>query len=289
MKTDHTGISSLMSRHGIRLSKSLGQNFLCDNNVVHKVIDSADISKDDLVIEIGPGGGSLTELLAQKAGRLAAVEIDKRLMPLLEERLSPYDNITLINNDILKIDISKDILSLFPGYRSYKVVGNLPYYITTPIMMKFLEYSIKPEIMVIMMQKEVADRICAGPGSKDYGSLTIAVNFYSSPERIMNVNPGCFIPKPDVTSTVLRLRKRDQPLAEVKSMDMFFKIVRAAFSQRRKKAANSISNTLGADVPRDKIEEFLTGMGKVSDIRAEQLSIKEFALLSDMIYKYVNR
>ena len=236
---------------------------------------------------MGPGAGSLTKELVGLAGNLVAVEIDKNLIPLLNDIMSGFDNTSIINSDILKMDIKKDILDSYKKYKSYKVVANLPYYITTPIIMKFLESREPPESMVVMMQKEVADRINSGPGSKAYGSLSVVSGYYCRVKKIMDVSPNCFYPKPDVSSTVLRMDIREFPEVSINNETFFFKVVRSAFSQRRKKVSNSITNTLGMDISRADIEKILEMIGAPADVRAERLSIKSFALLSNELQKIV--
>ena len=276
-----------MSGYGIRPVKSLGQNFLADKNTIEKIVKAAEITSEDLVIEVGPGAGSLTKELVGLAGNLVAVEIDKNLIPLLNDIMSGFDNTSIINSDILKMDIKKDILDSYKKYKSYKVVANLPYYITTPIIMKFLESREPPESMVVMMQKEVADRINSGPGSKAYGSLSVVSGYYCRVKKIMDVSPNCFYPKPDVSSTVLRMDIREFPEVSINNETFFFKVVRSAFSQRRKKVSNSITNTLGMDISRADIEKILEMIGAPADVRAERLSIKSFALLSNELQKIV--
>ena len=276
-----------MSGYGIKPIKSLGQNFLVDKNTINKIITAADITGEDLVIEVGPGAGSLTGELAFCAGNLAAVEIDRNLIPLLGDIMKDSDNAEIIHADILKIDIKKDILDKYPKYNSYKVVANLPYYITTPILMKFLESKYPPSCMVVMMQKEVADRISAGPGGKDYGSLSVVSGYYCRVKKIMDVSPNCFYPKPDVSSTVLRMDTRENPEVAIDDESFFFKLVKSSFSQRRKKASNSIANTLGYDIGKKQIESLLEEMDLPGDIRAERLSIAEFAELSNKLGKIV--
>ena len=276
-----------MSGYGIKPIKSLGQNFLADNNTIEKIINAADITKDDLVIEVGPGAGSLTKELAQRAGNLIAVEIDKNLIPLLEDVMSDFKNTEITHSDILKTDIKKDILDKYNKYNSYKVVANLPYYITTPILMKFLESNNPPSAMVVMMQKEVAERINAGPGSKAYGSLSVVSGYYCRVKKIMDVSPNCFYPKPDVSSTVLRMDVREIPEVAIDDEVFFFKLIKSAFAQRRKKVSNSIANTLGLNINRADIETILKEMEVLADIRAERLSIKDFAILSNKLAKIV--
>ncbi len=275
-------------RPRIKPVKSLGQNFLTDMNIAKKIIDSAQIGPEDLVIEVGPGTGSLTAGLCEKAGKVVAVEIDRNLIPLLQEKISGYQNVEIINEDILKIDVSKQILDKNPGYKSYKVVANLPYYITTPVIIGFLKCEKPPELMVLMMQKEVGDRIMASPGGGEYGSLSVLCQYYCEIEKVTNVSPGCFFPKPDVTSSVLKMSARVRYKLNAKKEEMFFTVVKSAFSQRRKKVSNSISNTSGLGVSREIIEGILDEIGLRKDIRAEQLAIADFIELSAQIGKFVN-
>ncbi|MFO7611463.1 MAG: 16S rRNA (adenine(1518)-N(6)/adenine(1519)-N(6))-dimethyltransferase RsmA [Clostridia bacterium] len=285
MKTKAAGKMPDNPIYGIRPVKSLGQNFLTDNNIAEKIVGSAEIKETDLIIEIGPGAGSLTGRIAALAGRLVAVEIDKNLIPVLKNKLENFGNVEIINSDILKMDIAGDILCRYPGYLSYKVIANLPYYITTPIMMKFIECEIPPERMTFMMQKEVADRIKAGPGSKAYGSLSVVVGYHCIVSKVMDVSPNCFYPRPEVTSTVLNMDYRTKDKANLIQEDMFFIIVKAAFAQRRKKVSNSIANTSGLDISREQLEHMLMDMGLKTDARAESLSIENFADLSNGISK----
>lgn len=277
-----------MSEYGVRPVKSLGQNFLIDNNTIEKIIDSAGITSDDLVIEIGPGTGSMTKELASLAGNLVAVEIDKKLIPLLEDSMAEVKNFELINADILKTDVKSDILDKYKQYKSYKVVANLPYYITTPIIMKFLESPYPPSLIVVMLQKEVAERIAAGPGGKEYGSLSVVSGYYCRVKKIIDVSPNCFYPKPAITSTVIRMETREAADVLIDDEAFFFKIVKSSFAQRRKKVSNSISNTLGLEVNRADIEKILVEMGQNADARAERLSIDNFAELSNRIKTLLN-
>jgi len=276
-KTEGSSLFTRLEKHGIRPVKSLGQNFLTDRNVINKIVDAAGICSDDLVIEIGPGAGSMTDILADRAGAYVGVEIDRHMIPLLEELLSDHDNTSILNMDFLETDIRKDVLGLYPEFNSYKVVANLPYYITTPIIMKLLESDSPPVKMTVMMQREVADRMRALPGSKDYGSLTVAVGVFCDVEKVMDVSRNCFFPKPDVTSTVLNLLNKGKDILKGNDRDLFFSIVRASFSQRRKKMSNSLVNTSGFSVTREQVEGILTEMGLPPDIRAEKLSLDQFA------------
>ena len=280
----------LMKKYNIRLTKSLGQNFLIDNNIIKKIVDSAGISSSDLVIEVGAGIGNMTSEIASRAGKVIAIEIDRHLIGALTENLKSFDNVKIINNDILKLNIDKDILSLknpvsesdeFVPER-IKVVANLPYYVTTPIIMKFLEEATDINMLVLMVQKEVADRMVAQPGGKDYGVLSVAVQYYAKPEKIFDVSPGCFVPPPDVHSTVVRLNINKEPLVKVNNKEMFFKTVKAAFGQRRKTLVNALSNSGYFNFDKEKIKLILHNLGISENLRGEALSITQFAELSNM-------
>ena len=287
MKDSISDMFKRMSEYGIKPVKSLGQNFLLDNNTIEKIIDAANITANDLVIEIGPGAGSLTKKLAKRAGNLIAIEIDKKLIPLLNDVMAGVSNFELINADILKIDIKSQILDKYPNYTSYKVVANLPYYITTSIIMGILESDNPPSSLIVMMQKEVAERMAAGPGNKTYGSLSVVSGYYCRVKKIMDVSPNCFYPKPAVSSSVIRMDVRDNPEVTIDNERFFFKLIKSAFAQRRKKVSNSISNTLGLNINKIDIEILLEDMGLVADIRAERLSIQDFAVLSNRLPKIV--
>ena len=287
MKDNISDMFKRMSEYGINPVKSLGQNFLLDNNTIEKIIDAANITANDLVIEIGPGAGSLTKKLADLAGNLVAIEIDKKLIPLLSDVMAGVSNFELINADILKTDINSQILNKYPNYTSYKVVANLPYYITTSIIMGILESDNPPSSLIVMMQKEVAERMAAGPGTKVYGSLSVVSGYYCSVKKIMDVSPNCFYPKPAVSSSVIRMDVRDNPEVTIDNERFFFKLIKSAFAQRRKKVSNSISNTLGLNINKIDIEALLEDMGLVADIRAERLSIEDFAVLSNRLPKLV--
>ncbi len=288
MKTDEGSLFDRLKKYDIRPIKSLGQNFLMDKNVISRIIESADIGQDDLVIEIGPGAGSLTEIISRKAGAFAAIEIDRHMIPLLEDLLKDNKNSMLINKDVLDVNIGEEILSVFPDFKSYKVVANLPYYITTPIIMKFLESDRPPELMTVMMQKEVADRLRAVPGCKEYGSLTVAAGVFCDISKVMDVSSNCFFPRPDVTSTVLNLRSKGKDILKGIDRNLFFSIVKASFSQRRKKMSNSLANTAGLSLTRDSLESIIDGMGLPKDIRAEKLSLEQFIELSSEIERLLN-
>lgn len=279
----------VIKKHGFNFQKKFGQNFLVDTHVLNKIIDSADISKNDCVIEIGPGIGTMTRRLADKAGRVIAVEIDKNLIPILEDTLRDFDNIIIINEDILKVDINK-LVKEFNDNRPVKIVANLPYYITTPIIMGLLEGEAAIESITVMVQKEVAERMNEKAGTKDYGALSLAVQYYADTYLVANVPPHCFIPRPNVASAVIKLTKHANPLVKVKDEAMMFKLIRASFNQRRKTLVNGLKNSKELDFKKELIEEALKSIGKDINIRGETLSLDEFAQLSDFLSDnvYVN-
>lgn len=281
----------MIKKYNIRLIKTLGQNFLTDNAVISRIVDAADIDRNDAVIEVGPGIGSMTSQLASQAGRVTAIEIDRYLIPALKENLAESPNVTLINDDIMKVDLKQIVSSaLKPGQDNVKpervkVVANLPYYITTPIIMKFLEEDLKITAMVFMVQKEVAERMAAAPGSKDYGALSVAVQYYAHPEKVFDVPPHCFIPQPDVHSTVIRLKVYDTPPVVLKNKEMFFKTIKAAFGQRRKTLVNALCNSGYYNQNKEEMKEILKGIGIGENDRGEILSIMQFAELSNSFSK----
>ena len=256
--------------------KKYGQNFLIDEHVVDKIINAAGIDKDTLVLEIGPGIGTLTQHLAEAANEVAAVEIDDKLIPILENTLSSYSNVRIIHGDILKQDID----AIFNG-RPFKIVANLPYYITTPIIMSLLEGRVNAQSITVMIQKEVAQRMEASPGSKAYGALSLAVQYYSEPYLAANVPPNCFMPRPNVGSAVIRLNILEKPPVSVKDEAHMFKLIRAAFNQRRKTLANAVKNFEGLSYERERIEEALRTLGFDERIRGEAMTLEDFARLSD--------
>lgn len=274
-------IRQIREKYGFKLSKSLGQNFLADKNIIDKIIEGSLIGDDDLVIEIGPGIGVLTQAAALKAKKVIAIEIDKHLIPILAETLSEQDNIEIINKDILKTDLG-DLISNNPGYQSVRIIGNLPYYITTPIIMKVLEEHVAADSMTIMLQKEVADRIKAKPGVKDYGALTVAIQYYCTAFTVTNVPKEVFIPRPNVDSTVIRLSINKEKPVELQSETLFFQTIKAGFGQRRKTLLNSLTGLNG--LTKEEVGQVL----KAADIdpgrRAETLSIQEFARLSNKFF-----
>ena len=280
MHSTSANTKSIISQYGIRPTKSLGQNFLNDNNIIEKIADAACIEKTDLIIEVGSGIGNMTRILAFKAGKVIAIEIDKHLLEALNSNVSEFSNVEIINADVLKMDF-KDILKNHSG--KIKVVANLPYYITSPVIMKFLEDVSGIDSMVFMVQKEVAQRIVAKPGRKDYGILTVAVQFYSEAEMIFDVPPHCFIPQPKVDSTVIRLSVREHP--DVNNVDKrkFFRVVKAGFGQRRKTIVNSLCNSGCFQKSKEEITEILRGVGIRENQRAEELSILQFGQLAELL------
>lgn len=273
--------AEVLNKFGISAQKRYGQNFLIDSNILEKIVKSAGITKDDTVLEIGPGIGTLTQHIANAAGKVICVEIDTKMIPVLEYTLSEFDNVTVINQDILKADI-KGILAEH-GAQSAKVVANLPYYITTPIIMELLEKDLPIESITVMIQKEVAERMQVGPGSKDYGALSLAVAFYSNAEVKMTVSPNCFIPRPNVDSAVIRLDKLKEPRVSVNNKSEMFRIIKGAFEQRRKTLTNALSHSSAYKTDKKKIEDALIQMGKNVNIRGEELTLEEFAVLSDIL------
>lgn len=273
----------VLDKYGFSFQKKFGQNFLIDAHVLEKIVDAAEITKDDCVLEIGPGIGTMTQYLCERAGWVFAVEIDKNLIPILEDTLSEYDNVKVINEDVLKLDIQK-LADEENGGKPIKVVANLPYYITTPIVMGLLEGGVPLKSITMMIQKEVADRMQVGPGTKDYGALSLAVQYYSKPSVICQVSPECFIPKPGVGSSVIRLECYDVPPVEVRDDKNMFKLIRAAFNQRRKTLTNAISNG-GLGISREQCAEALRKLGLSETIRGEALTLEQFAALSDELYK----
>jgi 16S rRNA (adenine1518-N6/adenine1519-N6)-dimethyltransferase len=282
-------VRRILRKLNIRPTRAFGQNFLSDRWVMQKIAGAAELTPKDTVLEIGPGLGSLTSWLAEDAGCVVAVEIDRRLVPVLHDLLIGYRNVHIINADILRLDLKKELAPFMTSPdstpRSLKVVANLPYNITTPVIMKLLESGLEAECMIFMVQKEVAVRIMAEPGGKDYGALTVAVGYYSRPSVIMDVPPDCFIPRPEVESTVIRLDLYKTPPVELKDKDLFFKVVKAAFGQRRKTLANALSNAgyIGAD--KEQVRMLLEKTGIEEKQRGETLSIRQFAELSNHLFE----
>ena len=274
-----TGTIDILKKYNFNFQKRFGQNFLIDSHILEKIVESAEIMKEDCV----PGIGTMTQYLAESAGQVIAVEIDKSLIPILEDTLSPYDNVTVINEDILKVDIQKLVEERNAG-KPIKVVANLPYYITTPIIMGLFESHVPLDSITIMVQKEVADRMQVGPGTKDYGALSLAVQYYAKPEIVAYVSPDCFIPKPNVGSAVIRLKRYDRPPVEVRDEAFLFRLIRAAFNQRRKTLANGIGNAQDIPCGREQAQEALEKLGFSPSVRGEALTLQGFALLSNEIY-----
>lgn len=277
-----------MEKYDITAQKRFGQNFLTDEKILEKIVDAADITKDDLVLEIGPGTGALTGKLCERAGAVRAVEIDKKLIPVLEETLSGFDNLKIINSDIMKEDLNSLFADDEKKYRDRKIAANLPYYITTPVLMKILESHLPVSSVTVMIQKEVADRIKAGPGTKDYGSLSLAVQYYSKPHVVVNVPPECFFPRPGVGSVVLKMEIYEDKPVKTENEELMFRLIRAAFNQRRKTLVNAVKNYEGLDFNRDEIEEAVKKIGKKVNVRGEELSLSEFAKMADLFDKGIS-
>ncbi len=271
-----------IKKYEFAFQKKFGQNFLIDDHVITKIINAAEITKDDLVLEIGPGIGTMTQYLAESARKVIAVEIDKNLIPILGETLAEYDNVTVINEDILKLDINRLVEEENAG-KPIKVVANLPYYITTPIIMGLFESHVPLQSITVMVQKEVADRMQVGPGSKDYGALSLAVQYYAKPYIAANVPPNCFIPRTGVGSAVIRLTRYEEPPVTVKDESLMFKLIRASFNQRRKTLQNGIANSPELPYSKAQVEKALEKMGLAANVRGESLTLAEFAKLSDII------
>ena len=273
---------AVLQRYGFNFQKKYGQNFLIDTHVLDKIIGAAQIGPDDFVLEIGPGIGTMTQYLAEAAREVVAVEIDTKLIPILQDTLKEYDNVTVLNEDILKVDIRK-IAEEKNGGKPIKVVANLPYYITTPIIMGLFESEVPLDSITVMVQKEVADRMQVGPGTKDYGALSLAVQYYAEPYIVANVPPNCFIPRPAVGSAVIRLTRYQEKPVKVNDASFMFKIIRASFNQRRKTLQNGQYNSSELRIPKEKTVAALEEMGLTPTIRGEKLSLEEFAQLSDIL------
>lgn len=276
----------ILQKYQFTFQKKFGQNFLIDTHVLDKIIRAADIGKDDMVLEIGPGIGTMTQYLAEAAGKVIAVEIDKNLIPILTDTLSGYENVQIINEDVLKLDIQRLVEEENAG-RPIKVVANLPYYITTPIIMGLFESHVPLHSVTVMVQKEVADRMQTGPGNKDYGALSLAVQYYAEPYIVANVPPNCFMPRPKVGSAVIRLTRHEKPPVEVEDERLLFDIIRASFNQRRKTLANGLNNSDRLDVPKEAITEAIQQLGKGPSVRGETLTLEEFAKLSNSLWRYM--
>ena len=273
---------AVLQRYGFNFQKKYGQNFLIDTHVLDKIIGAAQIGPDDFVLEIGPGIGTMTQYLAEAAREVVAVETDTKLIPILQDTLKEYDNVTVLNEDILKVDIRK-IAEEKNGGKPIKVVANLPYYITTPIIMGLFESEVPLDSITVMVQKEVADRMQVGPGTKDYGALSLAVQYYAEPYIVANVPPNCFIPRPAVGSAVIRLTRYQEKPVKVNDASFMFKIIRASFNQRRKTLQNGLYNSSELRIPKEKTVAALEELGLTPTIRGEKLSLEEFAQLSDIL------
>ncbi|WP_100401262.1 16S rRNA (adenine(1518)-N(6)/adenine(1519)-N(6))-dimethyltransferase RsmA [Bacillus sp. FJAT-42315] len=280
-----TRTKEILQKYGFSFKKSLGQNFLIDPNILHRITATAELTKDTGAIEIGPGIGALTEHLARTSGKVVAFEIDQRLLPILADTLSPYDNVKVVHEDVLKADVARIVQEEFTDVKDLMVVANLPYYVTTPIIMKLLEENIPLKGIVVMLQKEVADRISARPGTKSYGSLSIAIQYYMEAETAFIVPKTVFMPQPNVDSAVIKLIKREKPAVEVESEKFFFTVTRASFAQRRKTILNNLTNQLPqGKAHKEQIIEALEQAGIDPTRRGESLSLAEFARLSNQLY-----
>ena len=274
----------VLQKYQFNFQKKYGQNFLIEPQVLETIVDAAHIQTDDCVLEIGPGIGTMTQYLAEQAREVVAVEIDKALIPILQDTLSEYHNVTIINEDILKVDLEKLVKEKNDG-RPVKVVANLPYYITTPIIMQLFESHVPLHSITIMVQTEVAQRMKVGPGTKDYGALSLAVQYYSRPEIITHVPPTCFIPRPNVGSTVIRLTRYEKPPVEAADESFLFSLIRASFNQRRKTLVNGLGNASGLNLSKAQITEALEQMGLPANVRGETFTLEQFARLSELLYR----
>lgn len=278
---------AVLQKYGFVFQKKYGQNFLIDPHVLDKIVAAAGIGPDDFVVEIGPGIGTLTQYLAYAARSVCAVEIDKNLIPILEDTLSDYDNVEVINNDVLKVDLAALAKEKNNG-RPIKVVANLPYYITTPIIMGLFENHVPVDSITVMVQKEVADRMQTGPGSKDYGALSLAVQYYAEPYIVANVPPNCFMPRPKVGSAVIKLTRYEKPPVDVKDEGLMFRLIRASFNQRRKTLVNGIRNSGDFSLSKEEIEDVFNRCNLPLNIRGEALTLEQFAMLANCIYDEKN-
>ncbi len=276
----------VLQKYNFNFQKKFGQNFLINTGILEDIIDAAEITKDDFVLEIGPGIGTMTQYLCESAREVIAVEIDKNLIPILKDTLSTYDNVEVLNEDILKVDI-KTLAEERNAGKPIKVVANLPYYITTPIIMGLFESHVPIDSITIMVQKEVADRMQEGPGSKEYGALSLAVQYYAHPEIVVNVPPSCFMPQPKVGSAVIRLTRHPQPPVDVENEKLMFQIIRASFNQRRKTLANGLNNFPGLNLSKEVIQQCIEELGVPVTVRGEALSLEQFAQLSNIIGKHL--
>lgn len=273
---------AILQKYNFNFQKKFGQNFLIDPSVLERIVDSAQVSEDDCVLEIGPGIGTMTQYLAERAREVVAVEIDRALIPILQDTLSAYKNVTVINADILKVDIGRIVEERNEG-KPIKVVANLPYYITTPIIMSLLESRMPLKSITIMVQKEVAERMQVGPGTKEYGALSLAVQYYAKPEIVANVPPNCFIPRPNVGSAVIRLTRYEEPPVQAKDERKMFALIRASFNQRRKTLANGLANAAGLGITRERVTQVLEEMGLPATVRGETFTLEQFAELSNLL------
>ena len=271
----------IINKYSFAFQKKFGQNFLIDSNILESIVSAADITKDDFVLEIGPGIGTMTQYLCEAARQVVAVEIDKMLIPILKDTLSEYDNVEVINQDVLKLDI-KALAQEKNNGKPIKVVANLPYYITTPIIMGLFESKVPIESITIMVQKEVADRMQTGPGSKDYGALSLAVQYYADAKVQLNVSASCFMPRPKVDSAVIKLTAHEKPVVDVDET-LMFKVIRASFNQRRKTLVNGLKNSSELDYTKEEIVQAIKAIGKEENIRGEKLTLEEFAALSNSL------
>ena len=271
----------IINKYSFAFQKKFGQNFLIDSNILESIVSAADITKDDFVLEIGPGIGTMTQYLCEAARQVVAVEIDKMLIPILKDTLSEYDNVEVINQDVLKLDI-KALAQEKNNEKPIKVVANLPYYITTPIIMGLFESKVPIESITIMVQKEVADRMQTGPGSKDYGALSLAVQYYADAKVQLNVSASCFMPRPNVDSAVIKLTAHEKPVVDVDET-LMFKVIRASFNQRRKTLVNGLKNSSELDYTKEEIVQAIKAIGKEENIRGEKLTLEEFAALSNSL------
>lgn len=270
----------IIQKYEFAFQKKFGQNFLIDTHVLDKIINAAGVTKEDMVLEIGPGIGTMTQYLAEAAGKVVAVEIDANLIPILKETLESYDNVVVMNADVLKVDI-KQLAEEYNGGRPIKVVANLPYYITTPIIMGLFEGDVPIDNITVMVQKEVADRMQVGPGSKDYGALSLAVQYYAEPYIVANVPPNCFIPRPNVGSAVIRLTRHKKPPVEVQNPVLMFKLIRASFNQRRKTLQNGLNNSPEIPFTKEQIAGAIESLGVSATVRGEALTLAQFAALAN--------
>ena len=270
----------VIQKYQFAFQKRFGQNFLIDAHVLEKIVSAAGITKDDCVLEIGPGIGTMTQYLAESAGQVIAVEIDTNLLPILADTLKDYSNVKVINQDILKVDIN-ELVKEYNNGRPIKVVANLPYYITTPIIMGLFESNVPIDNITVMVQKEVADRMQVGPGSKDYGALSLAVQYYAEPYIVANVPPTCFIPRPNVGSAVIRLTRYQEPPVQVKDPKLMFKLIRASFNQRRKTLQNGLNNSPEISFSKEEITKAIESLGVSPSVRGEALSLEQFAQLAN--------